>query len=72
MRRADFEQFFPWDTTEHVHPRIGMVTPSPKHSGEGRAILAERERIKATTFAARRARPMAVWGKHKIVQADIS
>lgn len=32
-----------------------MVTPSQKHSGQWQHILAEREAIKAKTFAMRRA-----------------
>lgn len=70
--RAYFEQFFHWYNTEHLHTRIGMVTPSQKHSGEWRAILAERERIKAKTFAARRAHHMAVRDQNKILEEDIS
>ena len=52
--------------------RLPMVTPSQKHSGEWRAILAERERIKAKTFAARRAYHVAARGHNKVLEADIS
>ena len=72
VARAYFEPFFHWYNEEHLHTRIGMVTPSQKHSGEWRAILADRERIKAKTFAARRAYHVAARGHNKILEADIS
>ena len=72
VARRYFEQFFHWYNTEHLHTRIGMVTPSQKHSGEWRAILADRERIKAKSFAARRAYHVAARGHNKVLEADIS
>lgn len=70
--RAYFRRFFHWYNEEHLHTRIGMVTPSQKHSGEWKRILAEREAIKAQTFADRRAYNRALRGQHKVVRADIS
>lgn len=67
-----FFQFFKWYNTEHLHTRIGMVTPSQKHSGEWEGILAAREQIKVKTFAARRAYHAAASGQIKILKADIS
>jgi len=49
-----FTRFFAWYNDEHLHTRIGMVTPSQKHSGEAVRILAEREVIKQRTMAQRR------------------
>ena len=49
-----FIEFFRWYNDEHLHTRIGMVTPSQKHNGEWRRIMAEREVIKQRTFAMRR------------------
>ena len=51
---AYFEGFFAWYNGEHLHTRIGMVTPNQRHSGEWVRILAERAEIKARTLAARR------------------
>lgn len=70
--RAYFRRFFHWYNEEHLHTRIGMVTPSQKHSGAWKRILAEREAIKAQTFAARRAYNRALRDQHKVVTADIS
>lgn len=64
--------FFHWYNTEHMHTRIGMVTPSQKHSGEWRRILADREVIKAKTLTDRRAFNMGLNAHNKIVKADIS
>ncbi len=50
-----FERFFAWYNFEHLHTRIGLVTPNSKHDGTWERILAEREAIKARTFAKRRA-----------------
>jgi len=52
--RAYFTRFFAWYNDEHLHTRIGMVTPSQKHSGEAVRILAEREVIKQQTMVQRR------------------
>lgn len=49
-----FGVFFPWYNDEHLHTRIGMVTPQQKHDGSWVRILAEREAIKAQTMASRR------------------
>lgn len=49
-----FTEFFRWYNEEHLHTRIGMVTPSQKHSGEAVRILAEREVIKQQTMVTRR------------------
>jgi putative transposase len=35
--RVYFEWFFHWYNHEHLHTRIGMVTPHQKHSGDWRA-----------------------------------
>jgi putative transposase len=51
---AYFTRFFAWYNNEHLHTRIGMVTPSQKHSGEAVRILAEREVIKQQTMETRR------------------
>lgn len=51
---AYFTAFFRWYNEEHLHTRIGMVTPAQKHSGEAVRILAEREVIKQRTMAQRR------------------
>lgn len=53
--RAYFREFFGWYNEEHLHTRIGMVTPAQQHSGEAVRILAEREVIKQQTMARRRA-----------------
>ena len=37
---AYFTRFFTWDNGEHLHTRIGMVTPSQKDSREAVRILA--------------------------------
>jgi transposase InsO family protein len=52
---AYFREFFRCYNEEHLHTRIGMVTPSQKHRNQWQCILAEREAIKAKTFAMRRA-----------------
>ena len=70
--RAYFEAFFHWYNHEHLHTRIGMVTPHQKHSGEWEGILAERDKIKAKTLAARRAYHTAARGQNKVLEADIS
>jgi transposase InsO family protein len=51
---AYFKGFFAWYNGEHLHTRIGMVTPNQRHSGEWVRILAERARIREKTLAARR------------------
>jgi transposase InsO family protein len=38
-----FTRFFQWYNTEHLHGRIGFVTPVQKHTGTDKAILANRE-----------------------------
>ena len=70
--RAYFENFFAWYNTEHLHTRIGMVTPEQKHNGEWVRIQAKREAIKASTLAARRAANLRVPGQNKIPKAAIS
>lgn len=52
--RGYFIEFFHWYNEEHLHTRIGMVTPSQKHNGEWRHIMVEREVIKKRTFMIRR------------------
>jgi putative transposase len=49
-----FTSFFAWYNGEHLHTRIGMVTPNQRHSGEWVQIQAERAEIRAKTMAARR------------------
>jgi len=49
-----FAVFFHWYNEEHLHTRIGMVTPNQKHNGEWRRIMAEREVVKKRTFMIRR------------------
>jgi len=70
--RADFERFFAWYNGDHLHTRIGMVTPNQKHSGEWRLILAEREVINAKTFAMRRESHRRMREENKHVEAVIS
>ena len=49
-----FTGFFAWYNGEHLHTRIGMVTPNQRHSGEWVRIQAERAEIRRKTLAARR------------------
>jgi len=70
--KAYFSKFFHWYNDEHLHTRIGMVTPSQKHSGEWRRILAERELIRAHTFARRRAYNSMLRGPNKDLEAAVS
>lgn len=70
--REYFRQFFHWYNNEHLHTRIGMVTPSQKHSGEWTRILQEREAIKAKTFAMRRAFNMQLSNHNKHAKGAIS
>ena len=70
--RIYFEQFFAWYNTEHLHTRIGMVTPEQKHNGDWVLIQAEREAIKARTLAARRAANLSLAEQNKIPEAAIS
>jgi transposase InsO family protein len=70
--RAYFQQFFAWYNGEHLHTRIGMVTPNQKHSGEWQRILADREVIKTKTFAMRREYHRRIREANKHVEAVIS
>lgn len=70
--RAYCQGFFHWYNEEHLHTRIGMVTPSQQHSGAWRQILAAREAIKAKTFAMRRAFNKALRDQHKNLEAAVS
>lgn len=70
--RAYFQRFFAWYNGEHLHTRIGMVTPNQKHSGEWQQILAEREVIKAKTFAMRREYHQRRQAENKQLEAVIS
>jgi putative transposase len=67
-----FEKFFAWYNTEHLHTRIGMVTPEQRHNGEWVRILAQREAIKTSTLAARRAANVQGTDQNKIPKAAIS
>lgn len=67
-----FTWFFNWYNNEHLHTRIGMVTPSQKHSGEWKNILAQREKIKALTFARRRAYNSNLRGLNKDPKTAVS
>lgn len=67
-----FKEFFRWYNEEHLHTRIGMVTPEQRHSGEWVEIQEERDRIKATTFAARRKYNKKLCVENKESQGDIS
>lgn len=51
---AYFTAFFRWYNEEHLHTRLGMVTPQQKHDGTWVRILAEREEVKRRTLAMRR------------------
>ncbi len=51
---AYFTEFFRWYNEEHLHTRLGMVTPQQKHDGTWVQILAEREEVKRRTLAKRR------------------
>jgi transposase InsO family protein len=70
--RKYFESFFNWYNTEHLHTRIGMMTPEQKHNGEWVAIQQERDAVKARTLAARRAANLRPAAENKIPKADIS
>ncbi len=69
---AYFREFFRWYNEEHLHTRIGMVTPSQKHSGQWQRILAEREAIKAKTFAMRRAYNRELKDRNKNLKPAVS
>jgi putative transposase len=49
------EQFFRWYHEVHHHRRIGYVTPSQRHAGVHKEVLAERATLKALCLAERRA-----------------
>lgn len=51
---AYFTEFFRWYNEEHLHTRLGMVTPQQKHDGTWVQIPAEREEVKRRTLAKRR------------------
>jgi len=70
--RTYCEKFFAWYNTEHLHTRIGMVTPEQKHNGEWVRIQAVREAIKAKTLMARRAANVRLAQQNKIPEAVIS
>ncbi len=70
--RAYFTTFFEWYNNVHLHTRIGLVTPSQKHSGAWKQILAERTAIKAKTFAMRRSFNTRASDQNKVDGADIS
>lgn len=42
--REYLQDYFRWYNTEHLHSRIGYVTPTQKHEGLAEGILAERKR----------------------------
>ncbi len=65
-------EFFRWYNEEHLHTRIGMVTPSQKHSGQWQRILAERETIKAKTVAIRRAYNRELKDQNKNLKPAVS
>ena len=69
---AYFREFFCWYNEEHLHTRIGMVTPSQKHSGQWQRILAEREAIKAKTFVMRRAYNRELKDQNKNLKPAVS
>lgn len=48
------DRFVAWYNTEHRHSAIKFVTPNPRHFGEERKILANRQRVYTR---ARRRRP---------------
>lgn len=64
--------FFPWYNDEHRHSGISMLTPADVHYGRAPHVLAERQRVLDTAYAARPERfvsgpptvpslPKAVW-----------
>ena len=53
--RDYFGTFFPWYNDEHLHTALEMMTPNDWHSGRHVQIREKRRRIKAETFARRRA-----------------
>lgn len=65
-------RFFAWYNDEHLHTRIGMVTPSQNHSGEAVRILAERELIKQRTMAQRRLVNAQLGVPNKELEAAVS
>lgn len=67
-----FRRFFHWYNGDHLHTRIGMVTPCQKHSGEWVKILEQREVIKQKTFAMRRAFNMGLKSQNKEMEAAVS
>lgn len=49
--QAGCADFFRWYNGEHHHSRLGVVTPSQRHAGMHRSILAERGALKARCLA---------------------
>jgi putative transposase len=50
-----FDVLFPWYNNEHLHTSLEMMTPNDWHTGRYIQLRKERKRIKAETFARRRA-----------------
>ncbi len=67
-----FVKFFHWYNEEHLHTRIGMVTPHQKHNGEWRRIMAERKVIKQRTFTMRRQFNKSLEQSNKVQECAIS
>ena len=54
------QDFVAWYNTEHLHSAIGFVTPSDRHAGTDKALLAARQK---TYEAARKRNPERWAGK---------
>jgi len=72
-------EFFPWYNDEHRHDGLVLLTPADVHFGRASAILAERQRVLDTAYAAHPERfakrptagsaPNAVWINKPAVDA---
>ncbi len=64
-------RFVDWYNHEHRHSGIGFVTPTQRHDGEDRAILAHRSRVyeqaKANKPLRWRTRPTRNWKPVEVV-----
>jgi putative transposase len=49
--RSFGQVFFPWYNTEHRHSGLAFLTPEMVHTGQGAAVLAERQTVLAAAYA---------------------
>lgn len=70
--RAWARDLFQWYNHDHHHTRIGLLTPTTVHHGQAPAVLAARQEVLTTAYAAHPERfvqrqprpanlPLAVW-----------